>query len=224
MRSQIYLIAFVLLLAGCASTAVIKPQYPAAPAQLGAVYHRIEKGETLWAVSKKYSVDMDDLAKVNNILDTTRVEVGQLIIIPENKRVAPVNLPGNVYSKDDFIWPLEGKVVSSFGQSFNSMVNKGLNIQVSGSNTVLASRGGRIVFYSDNFLSFGKTIIIDHLDGFLTVYSGINEIMVKPGDNVLGGVSIARIYAANNPKGDRPYLHFEIRKGYLAQNPYFYLP
>jgi murein DD-endopeptidase MepM/ murein hydrolase activator NlpD len=219
MHRLIYFIALVSFLAGCASVPVITPSQQIPP-KSGAVYHRVEKGETLWAISKKYSVDIDDLARMNNILDTTRVEVGQLIIIPENKMALPVN----VYSKDDFIWPLKGKVISSFGQSFNRMINKGLNIQASKAGDVLASRGGKIVFYSDNFLSFGKTLIIDHFDGFLTVYAGAAEVLVKLGDDVLTGSTIARISPANNPAVDKPYLHFEIRKNYLAQNPYFYLP
>ncbi len=214
-----YLIVFVLLLAGCASVPMVVPtqQIPPKP---GGVYHRVEKGETLWAISKRYSLDVDDLARINRIFDTTRVEIGQLIFIPENKN----SLPIKVYVNDDFIWPLEGRVISGFGQSFNNMVNKGLNIQASGAKDVLASRGGKVVFYSDNFLSFGKTLIVDHHDGFLTVYAGASEILVKTGDDVLKGTLIARTYAVNNAIGDKSYLHFEIRKGHLAQNPYFYLP
>ncbi|MBU0502912.1 MAG: LysM peptidoglycan-binding domain-containing M23 family metallopeptidase [Candidatus Omnitrophota bacterium] len=215
----LYTTYFMLFLVGCASTTVIKPTHPGAARPEG-VYHRVEKGQTLWAISKKYSVDIDSLARANRIFDTARIEVGQLIFIPENKQPAAVK----VYSNDDFIWPLEGKVVSSFGQSFNNMINKGLNIQPASSADILVSRSGRVVFYSDNFISFGKTLIVDHQDGFLTVYAGIAQALVKLGDDILKGVSIGRVYPTSNLAGGKPYLHFEIRKGHLAQNPYFYLP
>ncbi|MFH1397464.1 MAG: LysM peptidoglycan-binding domain-containing M23 family metallopeptidase [Candidatus Omnitrophota bacterium] len=215
----LYATCYILFFAGCASVPMVVPtqQIPFKP---GGVYHRVEKGETLWAISKKYSLGVDDLARANHIFDATRVEIGQLLFIPENKRFLPVRVSAN----DDFIWPLEGKVISGFGQSFNNMVNKGLNIQPFSSRNVLASRSGKVVFYSHNFLSFGKTLIIDHQDGFLTVYAGASEILVKTGDNVLKGNLIARTDAVNNTAGDKSYLHFEIRKGHLAQNPYFYLP
>lgn len=215
----LYTTCYILFFAGCASVPMVVPSRQVPPIA-GGVYHRVIKGETLWGISRRYSLDVDDLARANRIFDTARVEIGQLIFIPENIQPAPEK----VYSNDDFIWPLEGKVISGFGQSFNNMINKGLNIQPLSSSAVLASRSGRVVFYSDDFLSFGRTLIVDHQDGFLTVYAGAPEVTVKPGDDVLKGALIARIYPVNNPAGDKTYLHFEIRKGYLAKNPYFYLP
>jgi len=99
------------------------------------------------------------------------------------------------------------------------MLNKGINIRPAASPEVVASRRGRVVFCADNFESYGSTIIIDHGDGFLTIYAGNLVMLIKAGDSVQRGMSIARIRTqdVNN------YLHFEIRKGYVPQNPYFYL-
>jgi len=98
------------------------------------------------------------------------------------------------------------------------MVNKGIDIRPYGKKDIVASRSGKIVFYSGNFEGFGRTIIIEHKDGFLTVYSGISHAFIKPGDYVQKGSRIAEISDGN------AYLHFEIRKGHLPQNPSFYLP
>lgn len=158
-----------------------------------------------------YDVDMDEIVRVNHIPDATNVEIGQMIFIPSAKRAeAQV---AKYSSSDDFIWPVKGRVVTTFGQSSNNVINKGVNIQ-SYSGDVIASRSGKVTFLDEHFGGFGKTIIIDHGDGFSTVYAMNSEILIKPGDYIQKGVRVAK---ASN-------LHFEIRKGHIPKNPLFYLP
>lgn len=204
-------------LAGCAGVPVTgSPNQPAIPG--GGPYHRIIKGETLWSVARAFRVDLDDLVRVNHIQDVSRIEVGQLIIIPKTQ----VN-DLSQYSPEDFIWPLKGRVITGFGQSHNNLLNKGLNIEASTDTDVVASRGGKVAFYHDNFMSYGKTLIIAHSGDFFTVYSAKSaEFMVKPGDTVERGSRIARLNPYSS-KGEN-YLHFEIRKGHVSKNPNFYLP
>ena len=95
-------------------------------------------------------------------------------------------------------------------------------IQPSGNLDVIASRNGRVVFLSENFGGFGKTLIVDHGDGLSTVYARNLAVFVKAGDNVQKGQLIARAGSAGRDKN--VYLHFEVRKGYVSQNPYYYLP
>lgn len=161
-----------------------------------------------------YNVDLEELTKINRISDVTNIETGQLILVPYREN------PVNKYATDDFVWPLRGKVISGFGQDFYNMVNKGINIQPYGNADVIASRSGKVVFYSDGFYAYGKTLIIDHGEGFSTVYAGLTDIYVKAGDSVQGGSAIASI----RPNSKNTCLHFEIRKGHLSKNPYFYLP
>jgi len=195
---------------GCATAPVVSRK-PVAPGVPG-VYHKVEKGQTLWRISKMYDVDLDEIVQMNHISDATSIEIGQLIFIPQLRQEAP--RPRIQSSLEDFIWPIRGRVISSFGQTTNSMVNKGLNIQANSTSDVLASRSGRVVFYSPNFKGYGKTIIIDHGDGFMTVYARNSDCLVKAGDSILKGAVIARVNS---------YLHFEIRKGCIPQNPNFYL-
>ncbi|MBM3252459.1 MAG: M23 family metallopeptidase [Candidatus Omnitrophica bacterium] len=102
------------------------------------------------------------------------------------------------------------------------MINKGLNIQSYGNADIIASRSGKVVFYDNNFNDFGKTIIIEHSDGFSTVYARNSRVFIKVGDYVRKGTLIAK--AGSTARDKNVYLHFEIRKGHLPQNPYFYLP
>jgi murein DD-endopeptidase MepM/ murein hydrolase activator NlpD len=194
-----------------AAAAVVRPSMPG-------VYHRVERGETLWRISKIYNVDLDELAGMNRISDATRIEVGQQIFIP-NRQISQ-KLPVSQFS-DDFIWPVKGTVISSFGQTFNHMMNKGINIKPLGASFVVAARSGRVVFYSQRFGSYGKTLIIEHGDGFSSVYARNAQVFVKPGDTVQKGLLIAKVGSAGRDRNE--YLHFQIRKGHVPQNPYFYL-
>jgi len=182
-------------------------------------YHRVEKGQTLWKISKIYGVGLDDLARINRIADTTVLETGQQLFIPDHARpkLAVVKYMDN----DDFIWPLRGRIVGSFGQTIDNILNKGINIAPGLSLNVLAARSGRVIFSNDNFAGLGKTIIIEHGDGLFTVYARNSKVFVKPGENVQKGSTIA--IAGSSGRNSQTYLHFEIRKGAIPQNPLFYL-
>ena len=201
---------------GCATSPYVGP---ATISGVPGIYHYIEKGQTLWRISKIYNVDLEEITRINRITDATKLEVGQSIFIPNRQRQQ--DIPVKPYS-DDFTWPVKGMVIATFGQTFNNIVNKGLNIQPYGNSEVLAARSGKVVFYSENFGGYARTIIIDHADGFSTVYSRLAQASVKIGDNLAKGQVFAKTGASSRDKFT--YLHFEIRKGHIPKNPLFYLP
>jgi len=161
-----------------------------------------------------YGSDVDIIAAANNISDTRQLESGRRLLIPNVRAAQPY---GNLASNDDFLWPLKGPVVLEYGQPSVSGEgpNKGINIRPERDYIVKASRNGKVVFFKNDFLNYGPTVIIDHGDGFMTVYAGAMDVSVKPGDVVTRGAMIAKAIS-----GD---IHFEIRRGAVSQNPYFYL-
>lgn len=207
-----------LWLAGCATISFtpVKPQQKNSPG----IYHRVEKGQTLWKISKLYNVDLDEMMRINHLDDTSNIEINQMLFIPQAYRQNPA--ADNIPYSEDFSWPLNGKIIAVFGQQINNMVNNGINIQAYIDSDVVASRSGKVIFCADQFFNFGKTIIIDHGDGFSSVYTGNSKVIVKTGDMVDKGRTIAKI--KKTEKDQNAYLHFEIRKGYTPQNPSFYLP
>jgi lipoprotein NlpD len=165
-----------------------------------------------------YNIDLGELVKINNISDAASIEIGQQIFIPEANKISAGSTK---MSLEDFIWPLKGKVISKFQEVHSNMVNKGINIQPNLDRDVVASRSGRVVFYHNNFKGFGKTIIVEHADDFMTVYAGLQDVFIKVGDRITRGAVIAKV---GSPPGKNIYLHFEVRKGYIPQNPIFFLP
>ncbi len=216
----------ILALAGCAETPVIKPPKPLTPAipapAKGGTYHKVIKGETLWRIAKDNGVDLEALVEANGLTSAGNIKVGQNILIPGKPGRPVTNVtPLAVYSKEDFIWPVKGRVFSSFGEKRGSTPNKGVDIQARGGTIVVASRSGRVIFSEDKVRGFGKTVIIDHGDGIQTVYSHNSEILVKIGEDVRQGHPVAKV--GSGGRENFPYLHFEIRKRHKPQNPFYYL-
>jgi LysM repeat protein len=216
---NIIVVLIVLIASGCVSTPIYTgPRPPISRQVVSGIQHRVEPKQTLWRISRMYNVDIDDILRANNIAENATIEIGQVLLIP-NRLKPQVDL---VFSGgDDFIWPLKGKVVSGFGATYHNLINKGINIQVPQDVDILASDGGKVVFYAANFGNFGKTLIIDHGNGLFSVYSRAAEFYVKPGENVQKGILIGRV--SPKLKGRNNYFHFEIRKGPIPQNPLFYL-
>lgn len=190
------------------------------PEQQG-IYHKVNPGETIWRIAKAYEVSISDIIQSNKIPDVAKIEDNQLIFIPGAiKEIViqdeTIDIDEN---KEAFIWPVDGKVVSYFRESINSRINKGIDIRVMPGDPVVASRAGEVVF-ADDLPGYGKTVIIDHGDGFYSVYSLNTKLLVDVGEHVRKRTMIAHV----GTTGDTAKLHFEIRKNNLEDNPLYYLP
>jgi len=145
-----------------------------------------------------------------------------MILLTGCATVPDYRLPDARQQKEFFAWPLNGEIISYFGQKSYGTGNKGIDIKASAGVSVLASKGGRVIYCSDNLKGHGHTIIIDHKDGFSTIYSRGSKNLVKAGDVVSQNQVIA--LAGSTGRGSGTYLHFEIRKEGKPQNPIYYLP
>ncbi|OIO36369.1 MAG: hypothetical protein AUJ74_02710 [Candidatus Omnitrophica bacterium CG1_02_44_16] len=196
---------------------------PANQSYPGAIEHVVAKGETLWRISKIYNTELEDIIKINGLSDSTLISCGQKIKIPNTiKRAGAASPVTNFNSKydSDFMWPSKGKVIATFRQKYNGVSNKGIDILTEPNQDVLASRAGNVIFI-DELPGYGKTIIIDHHDGFSSVYCGNSSTGVKIGDEVQQGIVIAK--TGQSPRKNSGSLHFEIRKKHKPQNPLYYL-
>lgn len=211
----------ILVLNGCAR----RPYY-ASPSEIrktNGIYHRVKQGETLWRIVKTYNVALDDVVRINRIPDAARISSGQLIFIPNTKEKRRVITYKELKKGDNtFIWPLRGKIVSYYGAKKGDVKNKGIDIRTREGVKVVASQSGRVSFCDEKVKGYGKTIVIEHGNGYSTVYAHNSRILVKVGDWVRQGETIAR--AGSTGRTSVPILHLEIRKKHQPQNPFHYLP
>ena len=226
MKKYLLLGFAIIVLAGCA-TAPTPPSYTPAPIErpkIPGIYHKVEKGQTLWRIAKFYNVSIDDMVKINRIPDLTQISAGQLLFIPNARVVKSAELveSSQGFDRTDFIWPVKGKIISFYGSKKGGVMNKGIDICVREGADVVASRSGKVVFCDSKLKGWGETIIIDHFDGFSTLYAQNSAVLVKAGDMVKQGQVIAK--AGSSGRAECPCLHFQIRKGEKPQNPFYYLP
>ena len=128
--------------------------------------------------------------------------------------------------KGKLIWPVEGKVISSFGRKrstrFNTFVfNNGIKIQPFDSDKVKAVYFGEVI-YADYFMGgYGNLMIVEHAKNFHSLYGHCEKFTKKPGDKVLEGECIALVGDTGSIYGKS--LHFEIRKELKSQDPLAWL-
>ena len=117
-----------------------------------------------------------------------------------------------------FIWPTSGRITQCFHNG-----HKAFDISDHSLPVVSATKSGTvtkaIAGYNDGY---GTMVIIDHGDGYSTVYGHLSTLDVKVGDTVRQGQSLGRM--GNTGRSTGPHLHFEIRYKGELQNPFVYMP
>ena len=175
----------------------------------------VKKGESLWSISRRYNVKLETIITANHIPDASKITAGQRLIIPR--------MPGMRTSICDFIWPVKGRITSSYGtrilngyREFHSGIDIG---SPTGTNIVAAENGK--VSYVGYMRGYGNVIILSHSGGYSTVYAHNSVNLVKKGQSVNKGTVIGKVGRTGNATG--PHVHFEIRLNGKPRNPSPYL-
>jgi virulence factor Mce-like protein len=123
-------------------------------------------------------------------------------------------------SEAGFMWPLEGVITSPFGPRWGRM-HTGIDIDGVTGEPVVASADGTVVLAA-YYSGYGNAVIIDHGNGFSTLYGHLSSIDVDTGDVVTQGQLVGAVGCTGNCTGD--HLHFEIRIEGTPVDPLPYLP
>jgi murein DD-endopeptidase MepM/ murein hydrolase activator NlpD len=139
-------------------------------------------------------------------------------IQPPPPKPAPTGDPLPVLRPNSpFIWPVAGKVISKFGPAKDNLRNDGINIAAPAGAPVKAAADGVVAYAGNELRGFGNMILLRHPDGWVTAYAHNSSLLVKKGDKVQQGQTIARVGSTGNV--DTPQLHFELRQGTKAVDP-----
>ena len=178
---------------------------------------RKEREQTLAALKTEIQSrrsERDDLEADRKRLEKLLEEVQQAIAsIPAPNESQPFRS-----LKDKLPWPVKGKVVSGFGDRYadGKLRRNGLLISTNEEAQIKAIHYGRVVFA--NWLrGFGLITIIDHGDGYMTLYGHSSSLFTSPGDWVAAGETIA--VAGQTGGTDTPALYFEVRHNGKPDNP-----
>lgn len=120
-----------------------------------------------------------------------------------------------------FEWPVPGVVTSPFGRR-RGRLHAGLDLRAGMGTQVHAARDGTVIYSGNGHGGYGNLIIIDHGDGWFTLYAHNSRNLVRESEVVSAGETIALVGRTGNATA--PHLHFEIRRGELPVNPIDLLP
>lgn len=196
------------------------------------IAHKVQRGETVWSIAKKYSVNPQGIVDFpfNTFVNDEKftLAVGQILIVPDG--VMPKVKPwqprvyiaqktpdaGTVTATGIFVWPTSGRITQGY-----RWYHKGVDIANKAAPNILAADAGVITAAGWPRGGYGKRVIIDHGNGYQTLYAHMSQIYVQTGQSINRGDSIGQMGATGRVTG--VHLHFEIIKSGVKVNPLNYL-
>ncbi|MGA2085887.1 MAG: M23 family metallopeptidase [Terracidiphilus sp.] len=123
------------------------------------------------------------------------------------------------------LWPLEGRVGSSFGERQDPIngegaFHSGIDIDAPYGSPVRAAADGDVTGAS-MVAGYGREIVLDHGHDVLTLYGHLSAMAVVPGQHVIRGQVIG--YVGQSGRATGPHLHYEVRVHNVPVNPHKYL-
>jgi murein DD-endopeptidase MepM/ murein hydrolase activator NlpD len=212
----------------------IKPGQVLEIPPVSGIVHTVKSGETIYSISKKYEADAQSIVDYpfNSFTndETFALAVGQSVVVPDGvvpkaqpwsptSSVARVLTPdaGVVSATGNWIWPAAGRIT----QPWRSW-HRGADIANSGGGAILAADSGTVVVagWPDNW-GYGNRVMLDHGNGFQTLYAHMSKISVAVGQRVNRGDVLGQMGSTGRSTGT--HLHFEIRNGGAGLDPLGYL-
>ncbi len=212
----------------------IKPGQKLKILPVSGVAYTVKSGDTLESVAKKYSADSQNMIDFpfNDIPDDFSLKPGQILIIPDGTpptSAAPAksksqpqyiaqgssNSPTfNAPAGGNFIWPSNFQYISTYF----SWWHPGIDLPDRSSPPVVAADGGTVVVagWPDSY-GYGNRVVIDHGNGYKTLYAHLSNIYVSVGQSVNRGQTIGQM--GNTGRSTGTHLHFEMHYKGVAVNP-----
>jgi murein DD-endopeptidase MepM/ murein hydrolase activator NlpD len=217
----------------------IKPGQELDILPIDGIRHKVKKGETVYSIGKKYGLDDSQVQAIidypfNEFLndETFELVAGQWLMVPDgvkpekkktttrtSKTAHSTYTPdaGSVAATGDFVWPTSGRITQGY-----RFYHKAIDIANKGGGSILAADSGvvKVAGWPDGY-GYGNRVVIDHGNGYVTLYAHLSVVQVRVGQRVTRGNVIGQMGSTGRSTGT--HLHFEVRKGGALMNPLSYL-
>src|SRR3989338_9006789 len=211
-------------------TEIIKPGQILKVPPVTGVVHKVVSGDNIYAIAKKYGTDAQKIVNFpfNDFadLDTFALNSGQTLFVPDGvieeekpKYIAQrtvTQIQAGVKGTSNFIWPTSGGV-----SQYPVWYHMALDIENASAPPILAADTGTVTYAGCLNWGYGCHIIVDHANGYQTLYGHMSSLGVGVGQAVTQGQTIGRMGSSGRSTGT--HLHFEIRSGGTLLNPLSFL-
>jgi len=210
----------------------IKPGQKLDILPVSGIMYKVKPGETIYSVAKKHQIDAQAVVDwpYNSFAndETFALAVGQTLMLPDGikPKAAPVaprssfyaaTIPGAGSGTGQFVWPVGGRISQGY-----SWYHKGIDIASKSLPDIVACDSGTVLIAGwPSPWAYGNRVLIDHGNGYQSLYAHLSLIFVGNGQSVKKGQVIAKMGSTGRSTG--PHLHLEIRKNGAALNPLSFL-
>ena len=191
------------------------------------VVHTVVSGETVYSIAKKYNTTAQNI--VNFIfndftdIDTFALRAGQTLFVPDGviepeqpkyTAMAPqyASALAGVRGSANFIWPTTGIITQ-----YPTWYHMAYDIASNGGPAIIAADTGTVTYAGCIDWGYGCHVMVDHGNGYSTLYGHMSVISVSAGQAVNQGQQLGIMGSTGRSTG--PHLHFEIRSGGTLLNP-----
>lgn len=229
-----YILLFALI-TGCATRTTLAPVVEGRWAQSRVNQHIVSRGETLYSIAFRYDLDYRRLAMINHLSPPYIVRVGQALYLngyaarphyyqpnrpsknASYSKRAHVYIPTNIGNVGRWRWPANGQIMTSFAPGLG---RKGIDIGGKKGQKIYAAGAGVVAYAGHGLSGYGNLIIIKHNERMLTAYGHNSRNLVREGQHVAAGQTIAEMGLVNRQDAG---VHFEMRQSGKPINPLYYL-
>jgi murein DD-endopeptidase MepM/ murein hydrolase activator NlpD len=198
------------------------------------VLHTVAAGETLSTIAARYKVEATTIQEyVGNTLEPSHaLSAGQQLIVPggvkavvQRAAVATTNTAARsaaapasaARGSGQLVWPMAGRLSQGY-HAYHQAIDLAAPIGT----PIYAADAGYIASSQWTNTGYGRMLIVDHGNGFRTLYAHMNSFAVEVGQSVGRGQVIG--YSGNTGRSTGPHLHFEVILNGVRRNPFTYLP
>lgn len=209
----------------------IKPSESLKIPPVTGVVHKVVAGETVYSIAKKYNTNAQNI--VNFIFndfedpDTFALRAGQTLYVPDGviepeqpkyTAMTPqyAQAVAGVHGSSHFIWPTTGVITQ-----YPTWYHMAYDIASNNAPPIIAADAGTVIYAGCINWGYGCHVIIDHGNGYKTLYGHMSVISVSAGQVVSQGQQLGNMGSTGRSTG--PHCHFEIRQGDTLLNPQDFL-
>ena len=204
----------ILCALGLLSCSTGRSPTPTASTPAVGTQHLVRPAESLATIGRLYGVNWQTLAKVNQLVDPNHIEVGQTIWIPSQGGTggsgAPaLAVPSRFVPDRRLQWPTDGVLSSGFGMR-GGRPHGGIDISGARGTPIVAVDEGVVMFSGRGPDGYGNVVMIDHGNGLMTLYAHNERNVVRQGQRVRRGQTVALMGHTGQASGT--HVHFEVHQ------------
>jgi lipoprotein NlpD len=198
--NTIILIILILVITSCSNLDSLQQSYKNFLLPSPDRTYIVQPGDSVWSIAFNFNLDAEQLIKNNNLKMPYTIYPNQKLLVSD------------VLTKKDFI---KKSKVNEWHHPLGNKSKTGLKdgtwliFRESRGISIHSISGGKVVVSGPDIPGYGNLVMIQHPDGYLSLYAHCDKIFVETGEDVDKGTKIAQL---GNSEAAYPMLKFQLRK------------